>query len=50
MDSLVLMAADGDVNDAANGAETSFTSSNIVTLLGNMLLMHFLLLFMVKKI
>ena len=25
----------GDVNDAANGAETSFTSSNIVTLLGN---------------
>jgi len=30
-----LMAADGDVNDAANGAETSFTSSNIVTLLGN---------------
>ena len=31
----VLMAADGDVNDAANGAETSFTSSNIITLLGN---------------
>jgi hypothetical protein len=31
----VLMAADGDVNDAANGAETSFTSSNIVTLLSN---------------
>jgi len=31
----VLMAADGDVNDAANGSETSFTSSNIVTLLGN---------------
>jgi len=31
----VLMAADGDVNDAANGAETSYTSSNIVTLLGN---------------
>ena len=31
----VLMAADADVNDAANGAETSFTSSNIVTLLGN---------------
>lgn len=30
-----LMAADGDVNDAANGAETSFSSSNIVTLLGN---------------
>jgi hypothetical protein len=31
----VLMAADSDVNDAANGAETSFTSSNIITLLGN---------------
>lgn len=31
----VLMAADSDVNDAANGAETSFTSSNIATLLGN---------------
>ena len=31
----VLMAADGDVNDAANGAETSFTASNIITLLGN---------------
>lgn len=31
----VLMAADSDVNDAANGAETSFTSSNIVTLLSN---------------
>ena len=31
----VLMAADGDVNDAANGAETSYTSSNIVSLLGN---------------
>ena len=31
----VLAAADADVNDAANGAETSFTSSNIVTLLGN---------------
>jgi hypothetical protein len=31
----VLMAADGDVNDAANGAETSFSSSNIITLLGN---------------
>ena len=30
-----LMAADGDVNDAANGAETSFTASNIITLLGN---------------
>ena len=33
----VLMAADGDVNDAANGAETSFTSSNIVSLLENTL-------------
>jgi hypothetical protein len=31
----VLMAADADVNDAANGAETSFTSSNINSLLGN---------------
>ena len=30
-----LMAADGDVNDAANGSETSFTSTNIVSLLGN---------------
>jgi len=30
-----LMAADGDVNDAANGAETSFSASNIITLLGN---------------
>ena len=30
-----LMAADGDVNDAANGAETSFTASNIIELLGN---------------
>ena len=30
-----LAAADGDVNDAANGGETSFSSSNIVTLLGN---------------
>lgn len=30
-----LMGADADVNDAANGSETSFTSSNIVTLLGN---------------
>ena len=30
-----LMAADSDVNDAANGAETSFTASNIITLLGN---------------
>ena len=27
----VLMAADSDVNDAANGSETSYTSSNIVT-------------------
>ena len=33
----VLMAADADVNDAANGAETSFTSSNIVSLLENTL-------------
>jgi hypothetical protein len=31
----VLMAADSDVNDAANGSETSYTSSNIVSLLGN---------------
>ncbi len=31
----VLMGADADVNDAANGAETSYTSTNIVTLLGN---------------
>ena len=31
----VLMGADSDVNDAANGSETSYTSSNIVTLLGN---------------
>jgi hypothetical protein len=31
----VLMGADGDVNDAANGSETSYTSSNIVSLLGN---------------
>ena len=30
-----LMAADGDVNDAANGAETAFSASNIITLLGN---------------
>ena len=30
-----LMAADADVNDAANGAETSFSASNIITLLGN---------------
>jgi hypothetical protein len=29
------MGADGDVNDAANGSETSYTSSNIVSLLGN---------------
>ena len=33
----VLMAADADVNDAANGAETSFTSGNIVSLLENTL-------------
>jgi hypothetical protein len=31
----VLMGADSDVNDAANGSETSFTSSNINSLLGN---------------
>lgn len=31
----VLMANDGDVNDAANDSETSFTSGNIVSLLGN---------------
>jgi len=31
----VLMAADATVNDAANGSETSFTASNIITLLGN---------------
>jgi hypothetical protein len=31
----VSMLADSDVNDAANGSETSFTSSNIVTLLSN---------------
>jgi hypothetical protein len=31
----VTMAADSDVNDAANGSETSYTSSNILTLLGN---------------
>jgi hypothetical protein len=30
-----LMAADSDVNDAANGSETSFTASNIIELLGN---------------
>jgi len=33
----VLMAADATVNDAANGAETSFTASNIVSLLENTL-------------
>jgi len=33
----VLMAADADVNDAANGSETSFTASNIVSLLENTL-------------
>ena len=33
----VLMAADSDVVDAANGSETSFTSSNIVSLLENTL-------------
>ena len=32
-----LMAADGDVIDAANGAETAFTASNIVGLLENVL-------------
>ena len=31
----VLMAADADVNDAANGGETAFSSTNIVTLLEN---------------
>ena len=31
----VLMAADADVNDAANDAETAYSSSNIVSLLGN---------------
>ena len=31
----VSMLADANVNDAANGSETSFTSSNIVTLLSN---------------
>jgi len=31
----VTMAADADVNDAANGDESSFDSSNIVTLLSN---------------
>jgi hypothetical protein len=29
------MAADGTVNDAANDSETSFTSTNIIALLGN---------------
>ena len=29
------MAADADVNDAANGGETAFSSTNIVTLLEN---------------
>ena len=33
----VLLGADGDVNDAANGSETSFTSGNIVSLLENTL-------------
>jgi hypothetical protein len=33
----VLMAADSDVNDAANGSETSFDKDNIVTLLENTL-------------
>ena len=33
----VLLAADADVNDAANDAQTSFTSSNIVSLLENTL-------------
>jgi len=32
-----LLAADGDVNDAANGSETSFTKDNIVGLLENVL-------------
>jgi hypothetical protein len=32
-----LMAADADVNDAANGSETAFTASNIVSLLENTL-------------
>jgi len=31
----VLMAADADVNDAANGSETDYSSSNIIELLGN---------------
>ena len=31
----VLMAADSDVNDAANGSQTSYTSANIISLLGN---------------
>jgi len=33
----VLLGADGDVNDAANASETSFTSGNIVSLLENTL-------------
>lgn len=33
----VLMAADSDVVDAANGSQTAFTSSNIQTLFGNVL-------------
>lgn len=33
----VLMAADSDVNDAANDSATSFTSANIVSLLENVL-------------
>ena len=33
----VLMAADADVNDAANDAQTSFTKDNIVSLLENVL-------------
>jgi hypothetical protein len=33
----VSMLADGDVNDAANGSETAFSSSNILTLMGNVL-------------
>jgi hypothetical protein len=31
----VLAAADGDVNDAANGGETAFSSTNIISLLEN---------------
>ena len=33
----VSMAADSDVNDAANGGETAFSASNIITLLENTL-------------